>query len=142
MSRKLELVREEKLFRLLPGRRESGRLEASGVALVDDKTALVVFDNLNQVARIDLSLKRRASNRLLPAPSLGSGFEDIAIDHRYGRAFCLIELQAPTDALSDETTINNSAADVWDPIKRDHDAVAMRKLQDISSLLPADWDVV
>ena len=51
MSGKLELVREEKLFRLLPGRRESSRLEASGVALVDDKTALVVFDNLNQVAR-------------------------------------------------------------------------------------------
>ena len=66
MSRKLELVREEKLFRLLPGRRESGRLEASGVALVDDKTALVVFDNLNQVARIDLSLKRRASTGSCP----------------------------------------------------------------------------
>ena len=89
MSRKLELVREEKLFRLLPGRKESSRLEASGIALVDDTTALVVFDNLNQVARINLSLKRRASNRLLPAPSLGSGFEDIAIDHRHGRAFCL-----------------------------------------------------
>jgi hypothetical protein len=70
MSRKLELVREEKLFRLLPGRKESSRLEASGIALVDDTTALVVFDNLNQVARINLSLKRRASNRLLPAPSL------------------------------------------------------------------------
>jgi hypothetical protein len=65
MSRKLELVREEKLFRLLPGRKESSRLEASGIALVDDTTALVVFDNLNQVARINLSLKRRASNRLL-----------------------------------------------------------------------------
>src|SRR3954469_5435992 len=97
MSEKVELVREEKLFRLLPGRRESSRLEASGVALVDDKTALVVFDNLNQVARIDLSLKRRASNRLLPAPSLGSGFEDIAIDHRYGRAFCLIEAMEDFD---------------------------------------------
>ena len=91
MSGKLELVREEKLFRLLPGRSESSRLEASGVALVDDKTALVVFDNLNQVARIDLSLKRRAGNRLMPAPSLGSGFEDIAIDSRHGRVFCLIE---------------------------------------------------
>jgi hypothetical protein len=66
MSRKLELVREEKLFRLLPGRKESSRLEASGIALVDDTTALVVFDNLNQVARINLSLKRRASNRLCP----------------------------------------------------------------------------
>ena len=62
MSEEVELVREEKLFRLLPGRRESSRLEASGVALVDDKTALVVFDNLNQVARIDLtgSCPRRA----------------------------------------------------------------------------------
>ena len=99
MSRKLELVREEKLFRLLPGKRESGRLEASGVALVDDKTALVVFDNLNQVARIDLSLKRRASNRLLPAPSLGSGFEDIAVNSRHGRVFCLIEAMEDFDGL-------------------------------------------
>jgi hypothetical protein len=64
MSGKLDLVREEKLFRLLPGRRESSRLEASGVALVDAKTALVVFDNLNQVARIDLSFKA--------APATGS----------------------------------------------------------------------
>jgi hypothetical protein len=60
-------------------------------------TALVVFGNLNQVARINLSLKRRASNRLLPAPSLGSGFEDIAIDHRHGRAFCLIEAMEDFD---------------------------------------------
>ena len=77
MSGKLELVREEKLFRLLPSRKESSRLEASGIALVDHTTALVVFDNLNQVARINLSLKRRASNRLLPAPS-GSPLADKA----------------------------------------------------------------
>jgi hypothetical protein len=99
MSEEVELVREEKLFRLLPGRRESSRLEASGVALVDDKTALVVFDNLNQVARIDLSLKRRASNRLMPAPSLGLGFEDIAIDFRRGRVFCLVEAVEDIDGL-------------------------------------------
>jgi len=99
MSGKLELVREEKLFRLLPGRMESSRLEASGVALVDAKTALVVFDNLNQVARIDLSLKRRASNRLMPAPSLGSGFEDIAIDSRHSRVFCLVEAMEDFDGL-------------------------------------------
>src|SRR2546429_977220 len=99
MSRKLELAREEKLFRLLPGRTQSSRLEASGVALVDDTTALVVFDNLNQVARIDLSLKRRVSNQLLPAPSLGSGFEDIAIDYRRGRVFCLIEAIEDFDGL-------------------------------------------
>jgi hypothetical protein len=96
MSRRLQLVREQKLYRLLPGRRESSRLEASGVALVDDRTALVVFDNLNYVARIDLSLKRRDRNgrnrnALLPAPSLGSGFEDIAIDQAGRRVFCLVE---------------------------------------------------
>jgi hypothetical protein len=79
------------LYRLLPGKKESSRLEASGVALVDDATALVVFDNLNQIARIDLSLKRRRSNGLAPAPSLGVGFEDITIDDKSGGVFCLIE---------------------------------------------------
>jgi uncharacterized protein YjiK len=91
MSGTLELVREEKLFRLLPGQKKSSRLEASGVALADNRTALVVFDNLNQIARIDLSLKRRRRNRLMPTPSPGTGFEDIAIDDRRGHAFCLIE---------------------------------------------------
>jgi len=91
VSRRLELVREQKLYRLLPGRRKSSRLEASGVALADDRTTLVVFDNLNYVARIDLSLRRRDRNALLPAPSLGAGFEDIAIDTVRRRVFCLIE---------------------------------------------------
>jgi hypothetical protein len=99
MSRKLELVREAKLFRLLPGRKESSRLEASGIALLDDTTALVVFDNLNQVASIDLTLKGRDGNGLFPAPSLGSGFEDIAIDSRHGRFFCLIEALEDFDGL-------------------------------------------
>jgi hypothetical protein len=99
MSRKLELVREAKLFRLLPGKKKSSRLEASGVALVDDTTALVIFDNLNQIACIDLSLKRRPTNGLIPAPSLGSGFEDIAIDARGGHIFCLIEALEDFDGL-------------------------------------------
>jgi hypothetical protein len=92
------LVREEKLYRLLPGKKER-RLEASGVALVDGKTALVVFDNLDLVARIDVSLKPRDTNRLLPAPSLGTGFEDIAIDREGGRVFCLIEALEDVDGL-------------------------------------------
>ena len=99
MSRKLELIREEKLFRLLPDRTKRSRLEASGVALVDENTALVVFDNLNQVARIDLSLKRQVRNALLPAPSLGSGFEDICIDHRNRQVFCLVEAVEDFDGL-------------------------------------------
>ena len=97
MAKKLELIREEKLYRLVPGRTKSSRLEASGVALVDDKTALIVFDNLNLVARVDISLKRRSGNRLLPAPSLGIGFEDVAIDRDGGRVFCLIEALEDVD---------------------------------------------
>ena len=97
MSRKLELVREEKLFRLLPGTKKKSRLEASGVALVDGRTALVVFDNINEVAIIDISLKRKSGNRLFPVRSLGSGFEDIAIDHRHRRFFCLIEALEDSD---------------------------------------------
>jgi hypothetical protein len=99
MSRRLELVREAKLFRLLPGKKKSSRLEASGVALVDDNTALIAFDNLNQIARIDLSLKRRPTNGLIPAPSLGAGFEDIAIDHHQGHIFCLVEAIEDFDGL-------------------------------------------
>jgi len=99
MSRKLELVREEKLFRLLPERNKNSRLEASGVALLDETTALVIFDNLNLVARIDLSLKRCESNQLFPAPSLGLGFEDIAIDQRDVHFFCLIEALEDIDGV-------------------------------------------
>ena len=88
---RLELVREEKLYRLVPGRTRKSRLEASGVALVDDATALVVFDNLNQIARVDVSLKPSRRNRLSPAPSLGAGFEDIAADAKSGSTFGLVE---------------------------------------------------
>ena len=91
MAKKLELIQEEKLYRLLPGRKKSSRLEASGVALTDESTALVVFDNLNWVARIDLSLANSPRNELLPAPSLGPGFEDIAIDKDQQKVFCLVE---------------------------------------------------
>lgn len=97
MSKRLELVRESKLYRLLPGKTEHSRLEASGVSLVNDTTALVVFDNLSQIARIDLSLKRSKRNGLQPAPSLGIGFEDITIDERSGQVFCLIEALEDVD---------------------------------------------
>jgi hypothetical protein len=89
--KRLELIREEKLFRLIPGRTKKSRLEASGVALVGDSTALVVFDSLNQIARIDVSLKRSRRNGIWPAPSLGAGFEDIATDAKHGATFGLIE---------------------------------------------------
>jgi hypothetical protein len=88
---KLELVQEQKLYRLLKGGKPNSRLEASGVALPNDTTALVVFDNFNLIARIDLSLERKSTNSLLPAPSLGLGFEDIAIAQPERRVLCLIE---------------------------------------------------
>ena len=97
MSPKLELIREEKLARLLPRRKSNAALEASGVALLDDGTVLVVFDNLNRVARIDLSLERREVNRFFKAPSPGTGFEDIAVDRRRKRIFCLIEALEDVD---------------------------------------------
>ena len=97
MAKKLELIREEKLYRITPGKKKSDRLEASGVALIDDKTALVIFDNLNVVARIDLSLKPGKRNRLYTTPSIGEGFEDIAIDHEERRVYCIIETMVDTD---------------------------------------------
>ena len=97
MVQKLELIREEKLYRLLPGRKKSDRLEASGVALLDEESALVIFDSLNLIARIDLSFKHGKRNQLFPAPSIGEGFEDIAIDHEGKRVFCIIETMEDTD---------------------------------------------
>jgi hypothetical protein len=88
---KLELIREAKLFRLIPGRTRKSRLEASGVALIDDSTAFVAFDNLNQIARIDVSLKRSRRNGIWHTPSLGAGFEDIATDVARRSTFGLIE---------------------------------------------------
>lgn len=88
---KLELIREQKLFRLILGRAKESRFEASGVALIDESTALVVFDSLNQIARIDVSLRPSRRNRIWHAPSLGSGFEDIAADDRDGSTFGLVE---------------------------------------------------
>ncbi len=97
MVKKLELIREEKLYRLTPGKKKSDRLEASGVALIDAKKALVIFDNLNVVARIDLSLKPGKRNRLYATPSVGEGFEDIAVDHEERRVYCIIETMVDTD---------------------------------------------
>jgi hypothetical protein len=91
MTKRLELIREEKLFRLIPGRTKQSRLEASGIALAGDSTALVVFDSLNQIARIDVSLKPSRRNHIWHAPSLGAGFEDIATADTDGTIFGLIE---------------------------------------------------
>ena len=98
MNPKLELVREEKLYKLLPGRKKKDRLEASGVAVVNGH-AYVVFDSLNLVGKIDPSLKKRGSSELIPIASPGTGFEDIAYDPRGGRFYLIIEAARDTDGM-------------------------------------------
>ena len=97
MTETLELIRETKLYRVLPGKKQADRLEASGVALLDDQTAFVIFDSLNEIAVVDLSLEKSKRNRLFPAPSIGEGFEDVAIDHEDRRVYCVIETVEDTD---------------------------------------------
>jgi uncharacterized protein YjiK len=96
MKAKLELVREEKLYKLLPGQKKKSALEASGVAFVDGY-AYVIFDSLNSIGKIDPSLKPSASNQLIPAHSIGSGFEDITYDPRERRFYLIIEAEEDTD---------------------------------------------
>lgn len=97
MTQKLKLIREKKIYRLVPGWKKSDRLEASGVALLDEETALVIFDSLNLIACIDLSLQPSKKNRFIAAPGIGEGFEDIAIDHEEKRVYCVIETMEDTD---------------------------------------------
>ena len=96
MKAKLELVREAKLYKLLPGRKKKSVLEASGVAFADGY-AYVNFDSLKSIGKIDPSLKPSASNELIPVNSIGSGFEDITFDPRERRFFLIIEAEEDTD---------------------------------------------
>ena len=88
---RLVLERECKIHTLLPGWREDERLEASGVLALGDGSCLVVFDNLNRVARLDVSLTDPGSTRLIDAPGPGAGYEDIARDAERGGYFLLVE---------------------------------------------------
>ena len=57
----------------------------------------MIFDSLNLIACIDLSLQPSKKNRFIAAPGIGEGFEDIAIDHEEKRVFCVIETMEDTD---------------------------------------------
>jgi hypothetical protein len=94
---RLRLERESKLYRLLPGMNEEDRLEASGVLALEGGSCCVVFDNLNRVAWLDISLEGPAENQLTDAPSPGPGFEDIAFDPEARRFFLLIESAKDAD---------------------------------------------
>ena len=87
----LELVREAKIFDILPGSLNP-RLEASGV-LAKDGLFYVIFDNLPHIACVGPELSPAAgSNRMIVQErGLRSGFEDIAHDSLSGRFYVLIE---------------------------------------------------
>ncbi|UCH49844.1 MAG: hypothetical protein JSU95_08815 [Betaproteobacteria bacterium] len=96
MKAKLELVREQKLYKLLPGRKKKSPLEASGVTVLNGN-AYVIFDSLNLVGKVNPSLKSGRSNRLIPALSPGTGFEDITFDPQAQRFYLIIEAEEDTD---------------------------------------------
>jgi len=86
----LELVAERKLSELLD-RLAPSRLEASGVC-IQDRAAIVVFDNLAQMARVDLSLELGApATTLMGLPGKGLGYEGIAWDQEERRFYVLVE---------------------------------------------------
>jgi hypothetical protein len=94
--KKLKLVREQKLYKLLPGRKKKSPLEASGVAVVDGYT-YVIFDSLNLVGKVDPTLKKNPENRLIACLSPGTGFEDITYDFHAQRFYLIIEAAEDTD---------------------------------------------
>jgi hypothetical protein len=87
----LELVREAKIFDILPGSPDP-RLEASGVLALDG-LFYVIFDNLPHIACISPELSRAAGRNHLIMQERGhrSGFEDLAHDSLSGRFYVLIE---------------------------------------------------
>lgn len=97
MCTKLELVREEKLYKLLRKKDKDSELEASGVYVMDKSTCYVIFDNLNKVAVIDLSLKSHDSNRIISVLNMGKGFEDITYDPHKERFYLIIEALQDTN---------------------------------------------
>ena len=94
--KKLKLVREQKLYKLLPGRKKKSPLEASGVAVVDGYT-YVIFDSLNLVGKVDPTLKKNPENRLIGCLSPCTGFEDITYDFHAQRFYLIIEAAEDTD---------------------------------------------
>jgi hypothetical protein len=91
LMQQLELVREVKIFDVLPGSPDP-RLEASGVLALDG-LFYVIFDNLPHIARIspDLSRADRDNHMIIQEAGYRSGFEDIAHDSSSGRFYVLIE---------------------------------------------------
>ncbi len=86
----LELVMETKIHSLLPATSKKRRLEASGV-LTHDGHAIIIFDNLTQIARIEASFTPGVASSWLGDDCGRSGHEDITYNARQERFYVLIE---------------------------------------------------
>jgi uncharacterized protein YjiK len=64
---------------------------------MDESTCYVIFDNRNEVGRVDLTLEPRDSNRLIPVLNVGTGFEDITYDPQNERFYLIIEALKDTN---------------------------------------------
>lgn len=86
----LNLITEKKLSALL-GEFAPSRLEASGVCM-QDGIAMVVFDNLSQMARIDASLEpEKPGNALIGLPANEAGYEGLTWDQSERKFFVVVE---------------------------------------------------
>jgi hypothetical protein len=95
----LELVRESKLYELLPGGSADDRLEASGVCLRNG-CFYVIFDNSPHIARLDSSLAIDSPvNALLRQRGESAGFEDVTYHERARRFLIIIESLIHSDGV-------------------------------------------
>lgn len=79
--------------------RKKSVLEASGVCVVDESYCYVIFDNLNAVAKIDLSFEPKKSNHLFSVLNVGTGFEDITYDPKDEKFYLIIESLRDADGV-------------------------------------------
>jgi hypothetical protein len=87
----LELVKEYKVYELLPGGSANDRLEASGVCVRND-FYYVIFDNSPHIARLHNSLTPgHPSNALLRQRGESAGFEDITYHPGLKRYLIILE---------------------------------------------------
>ena len=100
----LHLIAERKLDELL-GEFAPQRLEASGVC-IQDGMAIVVFDNLAQMARIDPSLEVGAGGHaLIGLPVQGTGYEGITWDQAERRFYVVVEAVEHTEGFRGQVQV-------------------------------------
>ena len=86
----LNFIAEKKLSKLL-GEFAPSRLEASGVC-IQDSMAMVVFDNLSQMARINASLEPgEPENALIGLPANEAGYEGLTWDQSERKFYVVME---------------------------------------------------